>query len=249
MGTNSGHFYWGLTNGKNVLDRDRVRTEIGPKPVSISPDAVIGERSVKRPGYREGRGLGIMIEQTVEGLSLGLILYVLLPMWVVAGSLDYWCHRVTRIEENTGLSESVLHALMGALVGIPLWLGIFFEINVLVLLVCFIFFVVHEVVAHFDVVLAQPVRRISVWEQHVHSYLSTLPFYVLTLIICRNWSMFLRTITFQWADGLTLTPRLEPVGTMGYVWWYATLMLVIAIVPYTEELIRCWRVRRARAAR
>ena len=190
-----------------------------------------------------------MIEQTVEGLTLGLILYVLLPMWVVAGSLDYWCHRVTRIEENAGLAESVLHALMGFLVGIPLWLGIFFEINVLVVLLCFSFFVVHEVVAHYDVVLAQPARRISVWEQHVHAYLSTLPFYVLTLIICRNWSTFLRTITFLWADGLTLTLRLEPVGTMRYVWWYAALMLVIAIVPYTEELIRCWRVRRARAAR
>jgi hypothetical protein len=36
---------------------------------------------------------------------------------------------------------------------------------------------------------------------------------------------------------------------MRFVMWYAALMLVIAIVPYTEELIRCWRVRKARAAK
>ena len=35
-----------VTNGKNVLDRDRVRAETVPKPTPISPDAVIWERSV-----------------------------------------------------------------------------------------------------------------------------------------------------------------------------------------------------------
>lgn len=32
-----------------------------------------------------------------------------------------------------------------------------------------------------------------------------------------------------------------------YVWWYATLMLVVAVIPYTEELIRCWRYQRRQA--
>jgi hypothetical protein len=32
-------------DGRNLIDRDRVRTETGPKPVPISPDAVIWERS------------------------------------------------------------------------------------------------------------------------------------------------------------------------------------------------------------
>jgi hypothetical protein len=65
----------------------------------------------------------------------------------------------------------------------------------------------------------------------------------MTLIICRNWGVFMRTITFEWTGNLYLSMRQEPVGTMKYVWWYATLMLVIAIVPYTEEVFRCWRAR------
>ena len=179
------------------------------------------------------------MQPTVETLTLNLILYVMLPLWVLAGSFDYWCHRLSKIEENSGLVESVFHAVMGFLVGIPLWLGIFFEINVLVLLVCFVMFVLHELVAHYDVVWADSRRTITVWEQHAHAYLSTIPFYLMTLIICRNWIAFIRTITLDWSGDLTLRMRPEPVGTMRYLWWYAALMLVIAIIPYTEEVIRC----------
>ncbi len=180
---------------------------------------------------------------TVETLTLSLILYIILPLWVITGSLDYWCHRATKIEDNSGLRESLIHALMGFLVGVPLWLGIFFEINVLVLLVCLTFFVLHELVAHQDVVWAGSRRRITVWEQHIHAYLLTIPFYLMTLIICRNWGAFIRTIRFEWTGDLYLIIRPEPVGTMRYVEWYAVLMLFTAILPYTEEVWRCWRAR------
>ena len=92
-------------------------------------------------------------------------------------------------------------------------------------------------------VMADEVREVTIWEQHLHSYLATIPFYVLTLIACRNWDQFVRTITFQWSGDLQLTWRPEPLGTTTYVWWYATLMLVVAVIPYTEELIRCWMGR------
>ena len=184
-----------------------------------------------------------MTEPTVDTLTLGLIQFVLLPMWVICGSLDYVCHRLTRIEETSGFRESVYHAVMGFQGGIPLWMGIFFEINVLVLLVSFVCFVTHEWTAHKDMVMADEVREVTIWEQHLHSYLATIPFYVLTLIACRNWDQFVRTITFQWSGDLQLTWRPEPLGTTTYVWWYATLMLVVAVIPYTEELIRCWMCR------
>jgi len=180
---------------------------------------------------------------TVESLLLGLILYVILPLWVTCGSLDYWCHRATKIEHNAGLVESIFHAAMGFLVGVPLWLAIFFEIDVLVLLLCFLFFVAHEIVAHYDVVWAGPKREITVWEQHVHAYLSTIPFYLMTLIACLRWDAFINTITLNWSGRLHLTFRPEPVGSMSYVFWYAGFMLVVAIIPYTEEIIRCLRAR------
>jgi len=137
---------------------------------------------------------------------------------------------------------------LGLVVGIPLWLSIFSEIDVLVLLISFFFFIVHELVAHYDVVWADPKRKITVWEQHVHAYLSTIPFYLMTLIICRNWDAFIRTITFQWTGHLQISMRSEPVGTVSYVWWYAVFMLVVAIIPYTEEVVRCFRAQRRQAA-
>ena len=79
-----------------------------------------------------------------------------------------------------------------------MWLSLFFEMNVLVLLTCVVFFVLHEIVAHIDVCLALPNREVGVWEQHVHAYLSTIPFYLMSLIICRNWNVFMDVLTMSW---------------------------------------------------
>ena len=182
-----------------------------------------------------------MNEPSVEKLTLGLILYLLLPLWVLVGSLDYFCHRASRIERNSGLKESLMHMGMGVLVGIPIWLGIFCEINVLVLLVCFSCFVLHEIVAHNDVVWAEPRREITIWETHLHNYLGTIPFYVLALVVCRNWSAFISTITFDWSGKIYLQLRSEPLGSAKYVMTYAVFMIVVAILPYVEEVYRCWR--------
>jgi hypothetical protein len=184
----------------------------------------------------------------VDSLTLSLMLYVLLPLWVVCGSLDYCCHRATRIEHNTGIRESMLHSLMGVLVGVPMWLSLFFEMNVLVLLTCVVFFVLHEIVAHIDVCLALPNREVSVWEQHVHAYLSTIPFYLMSLIICRNWAVFIDLLTMSWSGQMEYVWRQQAVGSMAYIWWYTTFMLVFAGIPYTEELVRCWRAARVRQA-
>lgn len=180
----------------------------------------------------------------LEELTLRLILFVILPLWVICGSLDYFCHKATKIEENSGVWESFHHSIMGVQVGIPIWLGIYCEINVLVMLISFACFIIHEWTAHNDVVVAVHDREVTPREQHIHSYLITIPFYVLSLAICRNWESFLKTITFQWQGELSLVFRDEPLGTNAYVAWYATLMLVVAVIPYTEELIRCVRYAR-----
>ena len=177
----------------------------------------------------------------LEELTLRLILFVILPLWVICGSLDYFCHRATKIEENSGVWESFHHSIMGVQVGVPIWLGIYCEINVLVLLICFACFIVHEWTAHNDVVVAVHAREVTPREQHIHSYLITIPFYVLSLTICRNWQTFLDTISFRWSGQLNFVLREEPLGTSTYVAWYAFLMLVVAVIPYTEELIRCVR--------
>ena len=42
-------------------------------------------------------------------LVLNVMLYVLLPLWGIAGMLDWWCHRNTEIEKTSGLHEAYIH--------------------------------------------------------------------------------------------------------------------------------------------
>ena len=83
-------------------------------------------------------------------LVLNVMLYVLLPLWGFASMLDWWCHRNTNIEGTSGLREANVHILMGAQIGLPLVLSLVFEVNVLVMLMCFAALVAHEFIAHYD---------------------------------------------------------------------------------------------------
>ena len=78
-------------------------------------------------------------------LLMNLILYGLLPLWGIAGFIDWCCHRATRVERTSGLKESLIHSLMGVQLGIPIILCLLFEVNVLVLLICILMWLMHEV--------------------------------------------------------------------------------------------------------
>jgi hypothetical protein len=43
-------------------------------------------------------------------LLINLILYGMLPLWGIAGFIDWCCHRATRIERTSGLKESLVHS-------------------------------------------------------------------------------------------------------------------------------------------
>lgn len=178
---------------------------------------------------------------TVEELVYNMILFVFLPLWLICGGIDYWCHRRTKIEENSGVKESIQHCLMGLQVGVPMFLVIYLEVTVGVLLVCIAFFIWHEITAHRDLVLAEDQRVISVWEQHVHGYLGTIPFFLLMLVLAFNWTTVLDLVQFNWSGKMGFSLREDPVGPNNYMLWYASFMMFLAIIPYTEELIRCIR--------
>jgi hypothetical protein len=171
-------------------------------------------------------------------LVFDLILYGLLPLWLIMGFLDYHCHRTSKIEESSGITESLLHAVMGVQIGIPIFLGLLFEINVGVLLIMLAALIFHEWVAHLDVAYARQHRQISMLEIHVHSFLETLPFFTVALIVCINWSAFVDLISFNWEGHLGLNPKVN--STVHYILGYVALMLFADIVPYIGELTRCW---------
>jgi hypothetical protein len=180
-------------------------------------------------------------------LLLNLILYGLLPLWGISGFIDWCCHRATHVERTSGIKESLIHSLMGLQLGIPILLCLLFRINVLILLICAFMCLLHEIVAHWDVSYASPLRRISIWEVHVHNYMATVPLYLFMLIVVLNWQVAIKTVTLQWANEFSLQLLPTPRGSNLYLLGYLAFMTVLCVFPYLEEIIRC--IRYARSAR
>lgn len=172
-------------------------------------------------------------------LLIQLLLYVFLPLWGIAGFVDWCCHRATHIETTSGVKESFMHSVMGVQIAIPILLCMIFEVNVAVLLVCLAALVLHEVVAHMDVRYAAPRREISIWEMHAHSYLSTLPIYMLSVIGIINWEIVIKLVSLNWSGQFQFVLVSEAHGGDGYLVWYLGFMAIFCVFPYMEELVRC----------
>jgi len=179
-----------------------------------------------------------------DRLLMNLILFGMLPLWGIAGFIDWCCHRATRIERTSGLNESLVHSLMGVQLGIPIVLGLLFKVNVLFLLICIAAWILHEIVAHWDVHYSAPLRKITIWEVHVHNYMATLPLFLLMLIAVLNWDVVLALVQLDWAGQMKMERLEAPHGGSSYVLAYLTFMGLLCVIPYIEENLRCWRALR-----
>jgi hypothetical protein len=179
---------------------------------------------------------------TTDQLLINLILYGLLPLWGISGFIDWCCHRATGIERTSGLKESLIHSLMGIQLGIPIVLCLVFYVNVAILLICFVAFLAHEVVAHYDVHYSAPLRRISIWEVHVHNYMATIPLYLLMLIMVLNWETVQKLVALDWAGEFAFERVTQPHGGSTYLRNYLIFMTMLCVLPYVEENLRCLRV-------
>lgn len=126
----------------------------------------------------------------VDATALILMFFVV-PLWLLAGLADWLCHRATYIERTSGSRESRLHLLMFAEMGAPLLAALFLEVNALVIAFMIVMFLVHEATSFWDVSYATRLRRVSPFEQHVHSFLEIMPLLALALIVARYWPQFL----------------------------------------------------------
>lgn len=181
------------------------------------------------------------MDNETEVLILNFILFVILPLWGLSGLADWWCHKKSGIEKTSGLKESLIHALMGAQIGIAFVLGIFFELTVLTYLIMFVILVVHEFIAHWDVSYSSPKRKITIWEMHAHNYLGTIPLYLFALISVLGWEITKKTVTLQWSDSLYFKIRDTPIGGAHYYVAYGIFITVVCGFPYVSEVLRCWR--------
>jgi hypothetical protein len=90
-----------------------------------------------------------------------ILLYFILPIWLIAGFADWLCHRRAHIESTADPKESLIHLLMFAEMGVPLLLALFLEINSLIIAVMIAAFLIHEVTALWDVTYATAVRSVT----------------------------------------------------------------------------------------
>jgi hypothetical protein len=72
-----------------------------------------------------------------------ILMYFILPIWLLAGFADWLCHRASHIESTTGAKESLIHLLMFAEVGGPLLAGMFLNINALIIAMMIVAFLIH----------------------------------------------------------------------------------------------------------
>lgn len=177
------------------------------------------------------------VEQTLRRYLLAFIL----PLWMGAGLLDWYHHRRTRIEETAGTHESMIHALMMSEAGLPIMMGLFLEVNSLVLAIMIAGFFVHEATAFWDVAYAEGRREVTPNEQHVHSFLEVIPFMAVSFMICLHWDQFLALVGRGDVPArMTFMPKQEPLSRRSI----RTILAAVAasvILPYAEEFWRCYR--------
>ncbi|QYN26437.1 diguanylate cyclase/phosphodiesterase [Amycolatopsis sp. DSM 110486] len=178
----------------------------------------------------------------VESATLRYLLYGILPAWFVPGVLDWWQHRRTHIQDTAGARESLIHLLMMAEVGVPITLALLCEINPLILTIMAATIAAHEATALWDVKTAvDSGREVTPVEQHIHSFLESLPFMGTAAIACLHWKDACELLH---ADGHRSAWRLRLKRhrlPAGYLAGIATAITGLIALPYGEELNRCIR--------
>ncbi|MFE9448529.1 diguanylate cyclase [Streptomyces sp. NPDC006739] len=179
------------------------------------------------------------------------LLYGLLPGWFLPGLADWAMHRRTRIEETAGTRESLIHSLMMAEVGVPIALTLRYEVNPLLLSVQLGAAAVHEATALWDVRTAvHSDREVRPVEQHVHSFLESLPFGGLASLMCLHADQVRSLLRGGRGDpdAWRLVPRRRPLSP-GYLAGIGVAVGACVLLPYGEELLRCRRAAKARKRR
>ena len=172
-----------------------------------------------------------------------VLMYFVLPLWLVAGFADYLCHRASHIATTSGPKESLIHLLMLTEIGIAVTAAMTFEIDAAIIVLMIIVWAAHEATAVWDVTFAHHKREVTPIEQWVHGYLGVLPLLSLLMVVVLHWSQFLALFGLG-----TEVPRFDivwkdPPLPWGYVLPIISATVLFEVLPYVEELARGLRAR------
>jgi hypothetical protein len=170
-----------------------------------------------------------------------ILMFVMVPLWIVSGTLDWLCHRRTRIQDTSGLPENAFHWLLMAEGGLVLLSIALLEINAAVLLLAFAGFLAHELTTYVELRYTVSRRNVQPVEQMIHSFMELLPLAILALLAAMQWDE-VRALFGEGTPSLDLRSKDEP--------WPATWLaacglavLVLNVLPMAEETLRCVRAR------
>jgi hypothetical protein len=176
--------------------------------------------------------------------SVLILMYFILPVWLLAGCADWLCHRASHIETTTGAKESMLHLLMFAEIGVPLLAAIFLQINAGIIALMIAAFFVHEATALWDVSYAVTARNVTPIEQHIHSFLEMIPLMAILFIVSLHWGQFQALFGFGSETArFDLNWKEEPLPAT-YVISIMAVILAFELIPYIEEFFRGLRANR-----
>ncbi|HEY0538793.1 MAG TPA: diguanylate cyclase [Actinoallomurus sp.] len=180
----------------------------------------------------------------VEAATRRLLIGGVMPLWLGAGLADWYRHRQTHIETTAGPRESAIHLLMMTETGIPVTLGLFFEVNAGVLLTSFGALGLHSATAYWDQAYAEQRRRVTPIEQHLHSLLEVVPLMATGFLTALHWDQARALVgNNQHKRRFALRfKRRDPLPTPTKIGLLAALA-VFGALPYGEELWRCWRAK------
>jgi len=179
----------------------------------------------------------------IAGVLQPLLLYGLLPVWLLAGLADWWLHRMQRIELTAGWRESLLHVAMVIELGVAVVLVLLLEVNAVVLALLLTACIVHEITLWSDLRYAAARRRIPVVEQWVHGWQIVLPWAGLALLAVMHADQALALVGFAGRAGdWQLRPKVPPLPP-GQIASVLTAAALLVATPFAEELLRAWRAR------
>lgn len=173
------------------------------------------------------------------------LLYILMPVWMLAGVADFACHRIMRIEHNAGIGESLLHLLMLAEIGIAILAPLFLDVTSAVLAIMLLSCLAHDVTTCVDLAYAESRRRVPWFEQWVHGLQQALPWAWMVGWALLAWPQSLALLSLgdtppDWGLRLKSTPL--PAA------YLIAVLAGSALLVCAPFLYEYWRCRLARSA-
>jgi hypothetical protein len=169
-----------------------------------------------------------------------LLMGGVMPLWILAGLADWWCHRRTAIERTSGLRENLFHWLLFAEAGAALGAVAVLQVNAALLLLVAAAFLVHELTTFIELRYTVPRREVAPLEQMIHSFMEILPLGLLGLLAVMGWGQL--TLTEGGRGDFALRMTREP-WPPAYLLAVAGAVLLFNVLPLAEEALRCWRAR------